>query len=162
MERAVKVVEALMQAAGQEMPRRPMMTSTAKLYFGNPDDLELHVVLLGGLAGEEIAELGEAWMRGDDVRVFDAALQVIWAIIAGLRALGFPIEEGWAEIERANRAKIDPITHVCLGCDQDGRILKPSGWRPPDLRAVLDMRGFWAFAEEVRDRTSRGSHSQSE
>lgn len=154
MKQAVHDVELFMRAGGQETPRGPMMTQTAKLYFGNPDDLSIispdGTILIGGLVGEEIAELAEAWMRGDDVSVLDGALSAIWTIIAGLRALGFPIVEGWQEVARSNHAAIEWASGMCLR-REDEKSPQPEGCTSPDLRRVLDMHGLLAFASAARE-----------
>ncbi|MES2488520.1 MAG: nucleoside triphosphate pyrophosphohydrolase family protein [Pseudomonadota bacterium] len=137
MKAVVKDVEKFMQAAGQETPDVPTITQTAQLYFGNPDDLDLGLngPLIGGLVREEIDELADAWMRGDQVEILDGGLDAIWTIIAGLRALGFPIESGWLEVARSNLAKIS--ADGTLQRRADGKILKPEGWTAPDLATVL-------------------------
>ena len=150
MKTAVEDVEKFMRAAGQETPDVPSMTETAKLYFGDPEDgCKRHpstgFAMPGGLVGEEISEMAEAWAKGDDVGVLDGGLDAIWTIIAGLRALGFPIVLGWEEVAMSNHAKIDPLTGMCIRREGDGKILKPEGWKPPNLRAVLNGHAYDAI-----------------
>ena len=173
MKSAIEDVEKFMRAAGQETPDWPQMNETAKLYFGEPfvggqgvarfvgreqddegDQVGPSFHVIGGLVGEEMRELAEAWAKQDDVGVLDGALDTIWTIIAGLRALGFPINAGWIEVALSNHAKIDPSTGVCLK-RSDGKILKPLGWAPPDLRGVLRDHGMRALARDGMGRESR-------
>lgn len=147
MKAAVADVEKFMRAAGQETPSGPCMTETAKLYFGDPalaGYAAVGIPVMGGLVGEEMRELAEAWANRDDVGLLDGAIDTIWTIIAGLRALGFPITEGWIEVALSNHAKIDPDTGVCLR-RADGKILKPEGWQPPNLRRVMNEHGLNAL-----------------
>ncbi|NKF21537.1 hypothetical protein [Solimonas marina] len=150
MKNVVQDVERFMRAAAQETPIGPMMTPTAMLYFGNPDDLDIgpNGPMIGGLVGEEIAELADAWLRRDDAQILDGALDTIWTIVAGLRALGFPIEDGWVEVARSNLAKI--AADGTLHRREDGKVMKPEGWTPPDLRGVIDQHGFRAIAAMAR------------
>jgi hypothetical protein len=129
---AVEDVEQFMKAAGQETPAGPTMTETAKLYFGDPNEMQFLATLSidaksCGLVGEEFAELIEAWTKKDDVGVLGASLGLIWQITAGLRSLGFPIEQGWAELVQSMNDKAEPNFR---------RVLNEHG-----LKAFLNMGG---------------------
>lgn len=51
-------------------------------------------------------------------------------------AYGFPMDEIWAEVQRSNMAKLQPDGTVKRR--DDGKILKPDGWTPPDIRGILE------------------------
>ena len=89
------------------------------------------------LIGEEFAELGEAELVNDEVEEFDAVLDLIVVLIGYGLSRGWPMNEGWAEVIRSNMAKIDPKTGRVNKRD-DGKILKPAGWTPPDLASLLN------------------------
>ena len=150
MKGAVADVEKFMRACGQETPDVPQMTKTAELYFGDPMNASPNDLDFCGLVGEEVRELFSAWAKRDDVEVLDGALDTIWTIIAGLRALGFPIVLGWEEVAASNHAKIDPDTGEVLR-REDGKILKPLDWQPPDLRRVLDKHGMEALTRAAME-----------
>ena len=49
---------------------------------------------------------------------------------------GFDAEGAWKEVMKTNFAKIDKETgKVCKR--EDGKVLKPVGWTPPDLKPFL-------------------------
>jgi hypothetical protein len=58
---------------------------------------------------------------------------VIWSCLAlGLR-LGLPMAEMWEAIAKANMAK-----EAVHKPDGGVSVVKPPGWRPPDLKAIVD------------------------
>lgn len=54
-------------------------------------------------------------------------------------AHGLPMDEVWAEVQRSNMSKISADGTVKRR--EDGKILKPLGWKPPDIRGVLERAG---------------------
>lgn len=89
------------------------------------------------LIEEERVEMLEAQDRGDEVEEFDAVLDQIVVLIGYGLSRGWPMNEGWAEVVRSNMAKIDPVTGA-VRRREDGKILKPEGWTPPNLEALLN------------------------
>ncbi|MEN7527946.1 hypothetical protein [Cupriavidus sp. DL-D2] len=61
----------------------------------------------------------------------------IEVVTLGFSAMhGLPHDEGFAEVQGSNMAKIDPETGRCIK-NEFGKIQKPEGWTPPDLAAVV-------------------------
>jgi predicted HAD superfamily Cof-like phosphohydrolase len=89
------------------------------------------------LIEEEVGELHEAIAQGDDVETFDAILDIIVVCIGYGLSRGWPMVEGWQEVMQSNLAKIGP-DGFAKRRPEDGKILKPEGWQPPDLKRVLD------------------------
>ena len=89
---------------------------------------------------EELDEFWKAFDERDEVELFDATLDLIVVLIGYGLSNGWPMPEGWAEVMRSNFAKIDPHTGYVLR-RPDGKVLKPVGWTPPDLAAVLKREG---------------------
>jgi predicted HAD superfamily Cof-like phosphohydrolase len=87
------------------------------------------------LIDEEVGELHEAVLQGDDVDTFDAILDIIVVCIGYGLSRGWPMVEGWQEVMRSNLAKIDVDGFVKRRAD--GKILKPDGWKAPNLTRVL-------------------------
>lgn len=86
------------------------------------------------LIQEEVDEL----MTGpSDVDRFDALLDIIVVCIGAGHSLGFPMAAGWDAVHLSNLRKIDPATGQVLR-RADGKILKPEGWRPPNLARLLE------------------------
>ena len=67
----------------------------------------------------------------DDVKLFDGGLDVMVVTLGFLHSMGYPVEEGWRIVHTANMAKIDPATGF-VRQREDGKVLKPEGWLPPD------------------------------
>ena len=89
------------------------------------------------LVDEERMEMLDAETAEDTVEEFDAVLDQIVVLIGYGLSRGWPMNEGWAEVVRSNMAKIDPATGTVRRRD-DGKILKPEGWTPPDLGSLLN------------------------
>jgi predicted HAD superfamily Cof-like phosphohydrolase len=53
-----------------------------------------------------------------------------------LHSFGADAEGGWKEVMRTNFAKIDHETGK-VRKREDGKVLKPVGWTPPDLKPYL-------------------------
>jgi predicted HAD superfamily Cof-like phosphohydrolase len=45
---------------------------------------------------------------------------------------GYDVQKAWDEVLRSNMAKVDRVTGK-VNRREDGKILKPEGWTPPDL-----------------------------
>jgi predicted HAD superfamily Cof-like phosphohydrolase len=89
------------------------------------------------LIEEERKEMMDARLANDEVEEFDAVLDTIVVLIGYGLSRGWPMNDGWAEVMRSNMAKIDPRTGA-VRRREDGKILKPEGWTPPDLASILD------------------------
>lgn len=98
----------------------------------NPEQAALYLNLIG----EESGELNEAIAAGDEVEAFDATLDMIVVLVGYGLSRGWPMLAGWNEVISSNLAKIDPATGK-VRKREDGKVLKPEGWKAPDLAAVL-------------------------
>lgn len=116
------------------------------------NDLELRV----GLVFEEACEFVEAcgfrvslaWSpvaerhswglervrKPDLVAAIDALCDMLYVIIGTFVAWGLNPQPFWDEVHRSNMAKLGPGATF----REDGKMLKPEGWKPPDLRLVLE------------------------
>lgn len=86
------------------------------------------------LITEEVMELADAMTDTDR---FDALLDIIVVCIGAGHSLGFPMAAGWDAVHLSNLRKVDPATGQVLR-RADGKILKPEGWRPPNLARLLE------------------------
>ena len=59
--------------------------------------------------------------------------------IGAIHSLGVDGEGAWAEVMRSNLDKIDPITGF-VKKREDGKVLKPEGWKPPELDQFIQTR----------------------
>lgn len=81
-------------------------------------------------------EMHELQASKSDVEGFDAVLDLIVVLIGFGLSNGWPMQDGWDEVVRSNMAKVDPVTGQVRRRD-DGKILKPEGWTPPDLGSLI-------------------------
>jgi len=88
------------------------------------------------LIDEEVSELVEAVAANDRVEQLDALVDILVVTMGAIRAGGFDGEGAWKEVMDTNFAKIDPVTGKVRKRD-DGKVLKPEGWQPPQLDAYL-------------------------
>lgn len=85
------------------------------------------------LIKEEVEEFWEAEAASDEVEKIDACFDMIWVIVGYMKSRGWDCEGIWDEGAMSNLAKIDPVTGLVIRRPEDGKILKPEGWRPPDF-----------------------------
>lgn len=88
------------------------------------------------LMQEEWSELKVALDNGDRVEQLDALLDFVVVTIGAVHSGGFDGEGGWKEVIGTNLAKIDKDTGK-VRKREDGKVLKPLGWTPPDLKPFV-------------------------
>jgi hypothetical protein len=88
------------------------------------------------LVREEYREFIDA--KTDEEKL-DGAMDLIWVLLGYCICRGWNIMGAWDAVARTNRAKlqIDPVTKE-LKRRADGKILKPDGWKAPDLTPFLN------------------------
>ena len=96
----------------------------------NADQFNMYL----GLIEEEAAELTVAINNHDQVETLDALIDILVVTIGAIHSAGFDAEGAWKEVMSTNFAKIDRETGK-VRKREDGKVLKPTGWKPP----VLDM-----------------------
>ena len=92
-----------------------------------------------GLIDEEYGELVEAVIAKDPIEQLDALVDILVVTVGAIRAGNMDGQGAWKEVMDTNFAKIDPDTGK-VRKREDGKVLKPDGWRPPDLKAFIDLR----------------------
>jgi predicted HAD superfamily Cof-like phosphohydrolase len=85
---------------------------------------------------EECKELVYALNEKHRVLTLDALLDIMVVTIGALHSAGFDVEDAWKEVMRSNFAKIDKETGKVVK-REDGKVLKPDGWTPPDLKPFV-------------------------
>jgi predicted HAD superfamily Cof-like phosphohydrolase len=88
------------------------------------------------LIDEEVTELKEAIAAGDQVEILDALEDIMVVTAGAMHSAGMDGEGGWKEVMSTNFAKIDRETGK-VRKREDGKVLKPVGWTPPDLKPFL-------------------------
>ena len=72
----------------------------------------------------------------DPVETLDALIDILVVTIGALHSMGADAEGAWKEVMRTNFAKIDKETGK-VRKREDGKVLKPVGWTPPDLNPFV-------------------------
>jgi predicted HAD superfamily Cof-like phosphohydrolase len=88
------------------------------------------------LIREEFDELAKAYFEKDMVEIADGCADLKWVIEGLEHTLQLPQQEIWNEVARSNLAKIDQETGKVLKRN-DGKVLKPEGWTPPNIKAII-------------------------
>ena len=88
------------------------------------------------LIEEEFNELQEA---DDDVETLDALIDILVVTIGAIHSMGADGEGAWKEVMATNFAKIEANGKVRKR--EDGKVLKPQGWEPPNLKPFLKKKG---------------------
>ena len=113
-------VDVFLRAVGQSSPPTPQPTVSPQA--------ELYKELIR----EEVGEFWLAVEARDDVEEIDACFDMMWVIVGYMKSRGWDCENIWDEGAKSNLSKIDPTTGF-VRRREDGKILKPEGWMPPDF-----------------------------
>ena len=97
---------------------------------------ESQFALYVNLVSEEVQELSVAINDNDKLETLDALIDILVVTIGAVHSMGADAEGAWKEVMRTNFAKIDKETGK-VRKREDGKVLKPIGWEPPDLKPFL-------------------------
>jgi predicted HAD superfamily Cof-like phosphohydrolase len=89
----------------------------------------LQAELYNELVLEEHKEWKDATKPVDDL---DAIVDQIWVLIGLALSAGYDISGAWDEVARSNFSKINKDTGT-VEKRADGKVLKPTGWKAPNL-----------------------------
>ena len=95
----------------------------------NKDQYGLYLSLIE----EEVQELRDSTTRVGDL---DALIDILVVTIGALHSIGADVEGAWKEVIGNNATKINPRTGK-VNKREDGKVLKPEGWEPPNLEQFL-------------------------
>jgi predicted HAD superfamily Cof-like phosphohydrolase len=99
----------------------------------NQDQFDLYLKLIK----EEVDELQTAVDQNDRVEQLDALIDIMVVTVGAVQSLGVDGEGAWKEVMSTNFAKIDSLTGR-VRKREDGKVLKPVGWRPPELSKYIN------------------------
>jgi predicted HAD superfamily Cof-like phosphohydrolase len=116
MTKVFRDVQVFMTAAGQTIGENNVPQSS----------------LYHRLIVEEFNEFVQARNANDDVEIMDACFDMIWVIVGYMQSRGWDCDRLWDEGALSNLKKIDKVTGKVLK-REDGKVLKPEGWQPPDF-----------------------------
>lgn len=150
-----RAVKHFMDLMGQEIPDRPTMLDEATW------ELRTDLVV------EEFKEIDEAYEAGDMAAFLDGCVDLVYVVVGMALAAGMPFDEAFDAVHRANMEKAPECTDCagkgwvpvyglnsivlerpdCETCNgfgrivlrrEDGKILKPEGWKAPDIQSIID------------------------
>jgi predicted HAD superfamily Cof-like phosphohydrolase len=98
----------------------------------NQDQFKMYLKLIQ----EEYTELQVAVNNNDRLETLDALIDILVVTIGAIHSMGSDAEGAWKEVMKTNFAKIDNETGK-VRKREDGKVLKPVGWVPPDLKPFV-------------------------
>lgn len=113
--------------------REFMLACTQTTHKFNENQYKLYLSLIE----EERKELLQAIKDDDRVEQLDALVDLLVVTIGAIHSLGVDAQGAWDEVMDTNLAKIDSETGK-VKKREDGKVLKPKDWTPPDLKQFFD------------------------
>lgn len=95
-----------------------------------------NIELYKKLIEEEFGEYRRAYGEDDDEAQLDGCMDMIWVILGYCYMKGYDVKGAWDEVTRSNHMKIDTETGK-VKKRSDGKVLKPDGWTPPNLKPFV-------------------------
>ena len=120
-----ELVEDFMGAMGQEVNAVPT--------FPEEEIQRLRLDLIE----EELEELHYAIDNKDIVEIADALGDLLYVVYGAGHAFGIDLDECFKEIHASNMSKLGPDGKPIKR--EDGKVLKPDTFFPPDLKTILGV-----------------------
>ena len=120
-----ELVEDFMEAMGQEVNAIPT--------FPEAEIQRLRLDLIE----EELDELHYAIDNKDMVEIADALGDLLYVVYGAGHAFGIDLDECFKEIHASNMSKLGPDGKPIKR--EDGKVLKPDTFFPPDLKTILGV-----------------------
>ena len=95
------------------------------------------VQLRADLLAEELQEMDDALVRRDVVALADALADVAYVLFGTALTFGIDLDAALEEVHRSNMSKLGADGRPVLR--PDGKVLKGSRYRPPDMRRALGL-----------------------
>jgi predicted HAD superfamily Cof-like phosphohydrolase len=123
----VEDIAAFHQRFGLRGPRAPQLLPNQEL-----------VDFRQGFMQEELNEFMDAHAAGDLAEAADALIDLVYVAMGTAHMMGLPWDELWADVQRANMAKVraESADQSKRGTTYD--VVKPAGWVPPQGARILE------------------------
>ena len=115
-----------------QLVRRFMLAGDQDVQGLDPKQAELYA----NLVKEEIQEFWEGIENKDDVETIDGITDTIWVLVGYAHSRGWNIMGAFEEVARSNMSKVDSTSGKLLK-REDGKVLKPETYSPPDLKEFI-------------------------
>lgn len=142
-------VQIFMQACGHE-PSHKLISLYHDLVREEVGELEEAMAAFN--ASETEAE--ETQARAD---ALDAICDSIWVLIGLARVMDLPLEAGWDAVASTNLKKIDPVLGT-VRRDENGKIMKPERWVPPNMVRLIKEWNEQRKARELSEAQEAGGN----
>ena len=83
---------------------------------------------------EEVKEYMEGEEKNDLENIAKELADIIYIVCGTAASYGIPLDRVFDEVHRSNMAKLVDGKVIRR---EDGKILKPEGWTPPDIKSIL-------------------------
>ncbi len=116
------------EALGAEMPARPTLPDAATLALRQTLIREEY---------EEVTAVFQNLINGqssDITPLIHELTDLLYVVYGAIEACGVDPDPVFAEVHRANMQKMDGPRRA------DGKLLKPPGWQPADVRGVIERQ----------------------
>ena len=117
-------VKEFQTAVGQHVGQKPE--------FPDGDERVLRMRLLK----EEFDEYNQGEYNNDLENIAKELADIIYIVCGTAVSYGIPLDKVFDEVHKSNMAKLvdgKPIRR------EDGKILKPEGWKPPNIKKILNL-----------------------
>jgi dCMP deaminase len=101
---------------------------------------------------EELEEFNRAFEESDLSGMADALVDLVYVALGTALVMGIPFDECWREVQAANMRKVR-----ANGADDERSkrkhlldVVKPEGWKPPDVAGVLLRAGLKKISTDRR------------
>jgi predicted HAD superfamily Cof-like phosphohydrolase len=117
-------VRAFQRAFGQRVGEKPTLP--------DKNERKLRMKLLA----EEYTELVMAENNDDLIEIADALADIIYIACGTAVSYGIPLDDVFEEVHASNMAKLVDGKVIRRA---DGKVQKPEGWQPPDIKRILNL-----------------------
>jgi predicted HAD superfamily Cof-like phosphohydrolase len=97
---------------------------------------EKNATLYKNLILEEFDEFIKSYLEKDDEGQLDGCMDLIWVVLGYCYMRDYDVNGAWKEVARSNLSKIDSTTGK-VNKRKDGKVMKPEGWTPPNLKPFI-------------------------
>lgn len=92
---------------------------------------------------EELQEFTDASLVMDHAAMADALIDLVYVAMGTAHFFGYPWQELWDDVQRANMAKERAAADGSNSARQSAwDVVKPEGWVPPKTAEILAKHGF--------------------
>ncbi len=90
-------------------------------------------ILRLNLIAEEFKEVLDEFESQDIEKLAQELVDLVYVTVGAAITFGIPFDRVWDEVHRANMEKVGG------GMREDGKVLKPEGWVPPNIKGALGL-----------------------